>query len=123
MAPQEAATAEKLFVTQLLNCAVIGTLVYARISDLSGGHKKVSRWFFNGLYEDFDTAWFSDVGSTLVITLTIQIVVPFIYVVVYGAWGWAKRKIWAGSQLTQRWECALCAQLCAQFHERRCFLS
>ncbi|GAQ81334.1 hypothetical protein KFL_000770270 [Klebsormidium nitens] len=96
---QEAATAEKLFITQLLNCAVIGTLVYAHIAGLSRG--KVTNWFFNGLYEDFDTAWYSAVGSTLVITLTVQIVVPFINEALGVAWAWGKRWLWAKSQLIQ----------------------
>lgn len=97
---QEAATAEKLFITQLLNCAVIGTLVYAHIAGLS--RTKVTNWFFNGLYEDFDTAWYSDVGTTLFITLTVQIIVPFINLALGAAWAWGRRRLWAKSQLIQR---------------------
>jgi len=61
----------KMFVIQLANTAILLLIVNAKLGFIPS-------WFpfFGGQYDDFTTDWYSDVGTTLMITMFFAIFSP-----------------------------------------------
>ena len=63
----------KIFIATLFNMGLVIVLAAGKISSTPDALQQHLR-FFNGIYDDFNSAWFGNIGSYLLITFCIQIV-------------------------------------------------
>ena len=63
----------KMFIVQFINTGIIILIVNAQISGTPG-------WLpvFNGEYDDFTTAWYKQIGVSIILTMMIGIISPHI---------------------------------------------
>lgn len=66
-----------IFVSVFINMAVIVTLVFGNSSAVPTAVKSIA--ILQGIFADFSTAWYGQVGSYLVLTLVLSAFQPFMY--------------------------------------------
>jgi hypothetical protein len=62
----------KLFVAQYMNTALVPLLAFGKVDDLPYIFQET--WVLQGLYPDFTSAWYGNVGSYLMLTFIVQFI-------------------------------------------------
>jgi hypothetical protein len=69
-----------VFIVQFFNTAVLITLINANTKEAG-----IDIGIFNGIYPDFNFNWYSDIGATIIYTMSFNALWPFIEIIMtYG---------------------------------------
>ena len=66
----------KLFIVQLINTGLILLLVNGNLSSMGVDNGLLDGLLFGGDYEDFNSQWYISIGSSLVLTMIINMLTP-----------------------------------------------
>ena len=73
---QQRKVAEKVFVAQFFNTAIVSLAINAALPELLRGIPIVSKLILNGTHRDFDFLWYKKIGGPLLFTMCINTVGP-----------------------------------------------
>jgi hypothetical protein len=68
--------ARKLFIVQLINTAAILLIVNGNLNSMGINNGLLDGLIFGGDYDDFNSQWYGTVGSSLVLTMLINMLTP-----------------------------------------------